>query len=127
MEPPTGKRDDVYYQTVSRYGSFIDELHIICKMAEIPYKSPHAFRHGHIHYGMSHCHNLSEMKALSENVMHSSFETTDKLYSEMNADQVNDFISQIGSDENEKETNMELTDEEIKNVMQILSKLKMKR
>ena len=67
------------------------------------------------------------MKALSENVMHSSFETTDKLYSEMNADQVNDFISQIGSDENEKETNMELTDEEIKNVMQILSKLKMKR
>ncbi len=62
----------------------------------LPYHSPHKFRHGHIHYAMSHASTIEEYKAISLNVMHSSMETTDQFYSVLNSNQVHERISSIG-------------------------------
>jgi len=62
----------------------------------LPYHSPHKFRHGHVHYAMSHARTIEDYKAISLNVMHSSMEITDQYYSVLNDNQVHDRISSIG-------------------------------
>lgn len=52
----------------------------------LPYHSPHKFRHGHIHFGVSFSKTYSDYKAVSLNVMHSSIEITDQFYSVLNED-----------------------------------------
>jgi integrase len=63
----------------------------------LKYHSPHKFRHGHIHYAMSHCKTIEEYKAVSLNVMHSSMEITDQFYSVLNDDQIHQRINKLGS------------------------------
>jgi integrase len=62
----------------------------------LKYHSPHKFRHGHIHFAMSHCRTIEEYKAVSLNVMHSSMEITDQFYSVLDSDQVRNRIQQLG-------------------------------
>lgn len=50
----------------------------------IPYRSPHKFRHGHVHYGQAHSKTQEDYKAVSQNVMHSTTGITDQFYSNMN-------------------------------------------
>jgi integrase len=49
----------------------------------LPYRSPHKFRHGHIHYGQAHSRTQEDYKAVSQNVMHSTTGITDQFYSNM--------------------------------------------
>lgn len=62
----------------------------------LPYHSPHKFRHGHIHYGLSHAQNIADFKAISQNAMHSSMEITDQFYSNQNDKELHDRISSLG-------------------------------
>jgi integrase len=59
--------------------------------------SPHKFRHGHVHYGMNNSRNISEYKAVSMNVMHSSMEITDSFYSVLSDNEVQNRIRNLGN------------------------------
>lgn len=43
----------------------------------LPYHSPHAFRHGHAVYALKLAENISQLKAISQNLMHANLSTTD--------------------------------------------------
>lgn len=60
-----------------------------------PYHSPHKFRHGHIHYGLTHSQNISDYKAVSMNAMHSTMEITDQFYSVLRDDEVKNRIGAL--------------------------------
>lgn len=59
------------------------------------YHSPHKFRHGHIHYGLTHAKSMADFKAVSMNAMHANMEITDQFYSVLQDDEVKDRISAL--------------------------------
>jgi integrase len=48
--------------------------------AELPPMSPHKFRHGHAVYGLKAARDMSDLKAVSMNLMHANIGTTDAIY-----------------------------------------------
>lgn len=64
----------------------------------LPYYSPHKFRHGHVRYGRDHAKNIAQFKAVSQNVMHSSMGITDQVYSVMNDLEVKNGIGALQDD-----------------------------
>ena len=73
----------------------------------LPYKNPHAFRHGHIYWGMTRVKDLAEFKAVSENVMHSNVQITDRVYSKLSASDLRESIRMLGKDDTGKYGNKE--------------------
>jgi len=65
----------------------------LCKMAGVPYKSPHKLRHGHANYGMKHAKTIQELKALSQNLMHSSISITDGIYGNLKEEDIRDTLA----------------------------------
>ena len=61
----------------------------------LPYHSPHKFRHGHVHYGLEHSENIADFKAVSMNAMHSNMEVTDTFYSVLKDDDIKKRISNL--------------------------------
>ncbi len=49
----------------------------ICAALDLPYRSSHAFRHGHIVFCLSKCKTPAEFLALSQNVMHADVKMTE--------------------------------------------------
>ena len=78
-----------------RYNILKEDLHIICKLAGIPYLSPHKLRHGHTVYALKRTANVAQFKAVSQNIMHSSLVTTDQIYGRLLNDDVQDIISSL--------------------------------
>jgi site-specific recombinase XerC len=64
----------------------------------LPYHSPHKFRHGHIRWGRDHSNNISDFKAISENVMHSSMQITDAIYSSLSGSNLKKRIDNLSID-----------------------------
>lgn len=64
----------------------------LCEIVGIEWKSPHKIRHGHGVYGVKHAKTMAEYRALSQNMMHESTNTTDKYTGFLN-DEVGDIIS----------------------------------
>lgn len=62
----------------------------------LKYRSPHAFRHGHIHYGLEHSRTMADFKAVSLNVMHSKIQTTDEVYSRLSVEEVHTRVGALG-------------------------------
>lgn len=67
---------------------------------DLPYHSPHKFRHGHIQYGNALATNISQWKAVSQNAMHTSMKITDATYSNLQDKQVKSIISGLNKSEN---------------------------
>jgi site-specific recombinase XerD len=72
------------------------DVKIICKRAGIPYLSPHKLRHGHVVYALKQAHNLVELKAISQNVMHNSVTVTDGIYGNLIDNDVKKTITRLG-------------------------------
>jgi ectoine hydroxylase-related dioxygenase (phytanoyl-CoA dioxygenase family) len=72
--------------------------------------SPYKFRHGRIHYGLSHAKNIADFKAVSMNAMHASMEITDDLYSVLNDGEVQSRIISLGKDHQPDNDNQEILD-----------------
>jgi integrase len=64
---------------------------------DLPYHSPHRFRHGHIHYGLNNAKDIGDFKAVSINALHSSMEITDQFYSNINDGEVQRRIGKLGN------------------------------
>jgi len=85
--------------------AFLDE-------ANLPYHSPHKFRHGHIQYGLANSKSIADYKAVSMNVLHSSMEITDQFYSNLNDGEVQNRIGSLGKNNKIDDLNdRELADE----------------
>mgnify|MGYP001590219111 CR=1 FL=1 len=74
-----------------------DDLRIICALAGVAYLSPHKLRHGHVVYGLKAANSKAEWKAVSQNVMHSSLEITDRIYGRLVDDDVRNIITTLGT------------------------------
>jgi integrase len=46
----------------------------------LPYHSPHKFRHGHAVFALKNAKDISSLKAISQNLMHSNLSITDGIY-----------------------------------------------
>jgi integrase len=55
-------------------------LKLLFSLANLEFKSPHKFRHGHAVFGLLHAQTMADYKAVSMNLMHESIEVTDSIY-----------------------------------------------
>lgn len=53
---------------------------------------------------MTHAKNIQEFKAVSINVMHAGIDITDKIYSRINIDTVNETITNMGMETESKDS-----------------------
>jgi integrase len=73
------------------------DLRPICDLAGIPYLSPHKLRHGHVVHALKQAHNMAELKAISQNVMHSSVTITDQVYGRLVDNDIRRIIGGLGT------------------------------
>lgn len=97
--PIANNHDEAFKKSIYRAQIFREALKRLCSYANIEYKSPHAFRHGHIHYALSHADSMEQFKAISQNVMHKSTSITDEIYSRMEHGKIRDVIGGLGRQE----------------------------
>jgi integrase len=63
----------------------------------LPYHSPHKFRHGHAVYAIKNARTIAALKAVSQNLMHSSLKVTDGVYGILSDLDVQSEIRGLGS------------------------------
>jgi integrase len=66
----------------------------------LPYRSPHKFRHGHIHYLLDRAKSVADLKAASMNAMHASMQITDQFYSVLRDEELKNRISALSKSNN---------------------------
>ncbi len=91
-----GGFDPVQVPGKRRDGNVRNYLEMICERAGIDYLPPHTLRHNHIVYAVQRCESMADLKAVSQNVMHKSLQTTDAIYSELTEAGVADKIKNLG-------------------------------
>lgn len=73
----------------------------LCTQANVFYKSPHKLRHGNVIFGIKHARDMRELKAVSQNLMHSSISITDGIYGNLNnndmAETIAGLVENLGS------------------------------
>jgi integrase len=74
------------------------DLHEWLARVELPYHSPHKFRHDHATYALKRCQDVAGLKAVSQNLMHSSLTVTDSIYSVLSTEDVGERIAGLSSD-----------------------------
>lgn len=91
-------------------------LQFLCKKYNLPYMSPHKLRHGNTIYGVKNSRTMEELKAVSQNLMHSSISITDGVYGNLTAEDVNTTIANLGKTPAQPAGDMNL-------LLQVLAKL----
>lgn len=81
----------------SRGNSVQRDLQQLCAAAGVPYQSPHKLRHGHVVYALRHARTMADVKAVSQNVMHSSVVITDAIYGQFTGAEVRNAIQHLGA------------------------------
>lgn len=83
----------------NRGKDFSKRLRAICEFAGVQYLSPHKIRHGHVVYALKNAKDISDLKAISQNVMHSSIQITDSIYGSFSSSDVKRVVSSIGNNQ----------------------------
>ena len=96
-KPEIEDRDKAYKELANLKRDFYRKLETLCQLVDVDYKHPHAFRHGHIHYGLQNAQTAEQVKAISQNVMHGTTAITDKIYSRMGGNDINNIITNLGT------------------------------
>jgi integrase len=82
---------------------FNKDLKKLCEKAGIAYKSAHKFRHGHAVYALKRAKTVEQLKAISQNLMHSTVGITDGIYGNLVEDDVHNTIMGLtAGSENER-------------------------
>jgi integrase len=91
---PDTKEIDPYSRTIGDHRNIIARRNLKNWLEKVglAYHSPHKFRHGHIQYGMQNAKTIADYKAVSMNVMHSSMDITDEVYSQLGDDEIKNRI-----------------------------------
>jgi integrase len=74
------------------------DLHEWLARVELPCHSPHKFRHGHATYALKRCKDVADLKAVSQNLMHSSPTVADSIYSVLSTEDVGQRIAGLSGD-----------------------------
>jgi integrase len=72
-------------------------LRILCQASGIEYRTPHALRHGFAVYGLKAAKDISDMEAVSKNLMHGSLEITLRVYARLRDEDVKARIEGLGN------------------------------
>ena len=80
---------------IGRHNAVTKDIRLICKKAQVPYLSSHKLRHGHAVYALKRAHNMAQLKAISQNLMHESVVTTDQTYARLLNDDVQNIINAL--------------------------------
>ena len=70
------------------------------KRSGLPFHSPHKFRHGYAVFGIKNFTTLAQLKALSQNLMHSNISITDGIYGIFSHEEKKKLLSNFNSDNN---------------------------
>ncbi|RPJ71545.1 MAG: site-specific integrase [Alphaproteobacteria bacterium] len=62
----------------------------------LPFHSPHKFRHGHAVYSIKVANTVAELKAISQNLMHSNLSITDGIYGILSREDRKNYITNLG-------------------------------
>ena len=69
-----------YEKSQNRRVKFSTSLRRLCERAGVRYRSPHKLRHGHAVHALALAKDVADLKAISQNLMHSDLKTTDGIY-----------------------------------------------
>lgn len=107
----TALRDDGLLhpgQMRGKRNQLVKNMKTICEMAGVEYKSPHKLRHGHAIYGVKHARTIAELKAVSQNLMHSSIQITDGIYGNLSGDDTRRILGGLAdSNENKQPADLD--------------------
>jgi integrase len=68
----------------------------LCDRAGLPFLSAHKLRHGHGVYGVKKSKDIAQLKAISQNLMHSNIGITDGIYGKLAEEDLADILSNFG-------------------------------
>jgi site-specific recombinase XerD len=83
---------------VRHSGLVANALKRLCRSVGISYRSPHKLRHGHAVYALKQARTIAELKAVSQNPMHSDLRITDKIYGVLTESDVQGLIAGLTRD-----------------------------
>lgn len=72
------------------------DLHDWLNRVRLPYHSPHKFRHGNAVYGVQQAKDIADLKAVSQNLMHSNLSVTDGIYGILSTTDMGKRIAGLG-------------------------------
>ena len=78
-----------------RNGALAGRMAMLFARAGLEYKTPHKFRHGHAVYALRHARSMADYKAVSQNLMHESINTTDGIYARLLGSEIQDRIDRL--------------------------------
>lgn len=107
-------RDGLWYPRIDRWHRFVDGdaqanwlsrtailsagMRALCERAGVPFLSAHKLRHGHTVFMMRRVKDMKQLKALSQNLMHSSVAITDGIYGRLVSDDIADTYAEFGEE-----------------------------
>lgn len=86
IDPQLGELVSGAEHTVTRTSRLRKEIHELADLAGVRYRRPHDLRHGHALYALDLAKDIADFKAISQNLMHSRLEVTDRVYAVLNDD-----------------------------------------
>ena len=99
-----------------RVNGLAKNIRALFKRAGLPPMSPHKFRHGNAVYGLKEAKDMSEFKAVSMNLMHSSIGITDSIYAKLTVQDLRERIARLG----QGTPQADVSKDQIKTVLQSL-------
>jgi site-specific recombinase XerD len=123
ISPETGEldQDNSFIGKNRHYGARKDLKDWLEKI-NLPYHSPHKFRHGYAVYTLRNADNIAELKAISQNLMHSSISTTDSIYGILSKNDIKEQIEKISKRINNLE--IKKNDDLIEALTEIINQMK---
>lgn len=112
--------DEILYKNTSTEGRraiLVKGMEKLCARAGVRYLSPHKLRHGCAVFSIKSVNNMAGLKAISQNMMHSSVSITDGIYGNMAGDDVHNLIHAIGADNRPKQ---EAEEEQVKRLLRFI-------
>ena len=83
----------------------------------LPFHSPHKFRHGYAVFGIKHFTTLAQLKALSQNLMHSNISITDGIYGMLSNTDKKKLLFDFNPGQTENHTDLDQKLDEILNLL----------
>jgi site-specific recombinase XerC len=84
------------------------------------YHSTHKFRHGHAVYALMLAKNIAELKAVSQNLMHTNISTTDGIYGMLSDAEIKDQLNRLGKTIPKSEVENENLISSLKEIVRLL-------
>ncbi len=81
----------------NRHVAVARRLRLLFAAADVPFKSPHKFRHGHAVYALQRAQTMADYKAISLNLMHEDIRVTDGIYAPLLNDEVRQRVAGLGT------------------------------